>query len=151
MQLDLDMLIAIRTAPNHSWINPAERCMSILNLALQHAALSRNEMDPQFEKMVKQKSSLNAIRNAAELKPALQTAYTESMDQVLNLLVERFRRMKLKGSDFTVYRGASKQVIEDCLDVVRDSCGLSDESKEKLTSTASAKDIKNIKEIQVYL
>ncbi|XP_045159314.2 uncharacterized protein LOC123524857 [Mercenaria mercenaria] len=50
MQLDLDMLIAIRTAPNQSWVNPAERCMSILNLALQHVALSREKMSDEMEK-----------------------------------------------------------------------------------------------------
>ncbi|GES98746.1 hypothetical protein GLOIN_2v1778764 [Rhizophagus clarus] len=32
---DFDMLIALRTAPHQSWNNPAERIMSILNLALQ--------------------------------------------------------------------------------------------------------------------
>ncbi|CAB4420652.1 unnamed protein product [Rhizophagus irregularis] len=31
---DFDMLIALRTAPHQSWTNPAERIMSILNLAL---------------------------------------------------------------------------------------------------------------------
>ncbi|GBC14058.2 hypothetical protein GLOIN_2v1767477 [Rhizophagus irregularis DAOM 181602=DAOM 197198] len=32
---NFDLLIAVRTAPNHSWTNPAERIMSILNLGLQ--------------------------------------------------------------------------------------------------------------------
>ena len=56
--LDLDMLIAIRTAPNNSWVNPAERCMSILNLALKHVALSRDKMDDAFEKMIKKINTL---------------------------------------------------------------------------------------------
>lgn len=38
-QLDLDVLIAARTAPGHSWANPAERIMSLLNLAYQNVAL----------------------------------------------------------------------------------------------------------------
>ena len=33
--LDLDFLCAARTAPCHSWRNPAERIMSIVNLGLQ--------------------------------------------------------------------------------------------------------------------
>lgn len=49
ISLNLDMLVALRTAPNHSWMNPAERCMSVLNLALQHVALARNEMESKFE------------------------------------------------------------------------------------------------------
>ena len=38
-ELDLDMPIAVRTCPTQSWVNPAEHCMYILNLALQNAAL----------------------------------------------------------------------------------------------------------------
>ena len=35
LHLDLDMMVAMRTCPTQSWVNPAERVMSILNLALQ--------------------------------------------------------------------------------------------------------------------
>ena len=38
-KLNLDMLIAGRTATGHSWLNPAERIMSILNIALQNVAM----------------------------------------------------------------------------------------------------------------
>ncbi len=37
LNLDLDFLVACRTAPHHSWRDPVERLMSIINLAqLQH-------------------------------------------------------------------------------------------------------------------
>lgn len=36
---DMDILVAIRGVPNGSWLNKAERCMSILNLGLQDLAL----------------------------------------------------------------------------------------------------------------
>ena len=39
-KLDLDYLCASRTAPNHSFRNPAERVMSILNLGLQSVGLA---------------------------------------------------------------------------------------------------------------
>ena len=39
IRLDLDMLIAVRTCPYQSWVNPAERVMSVLNLALQNVSL----------------------------------------------------------------------------------------------------------------
>lgn len=42
IDLDLDLLIAARTAPGHSWLNPVERVMSILNLAIQNIALAHN-------------------------------------------------------------------------------------------------------------
>ena len=41
LQLDLDYLCAARTAPYHSFRNPAERIMSILNLGLQSVGLAR--------------------------------------------------------------------------------------------------------------
>ena len=41
---DLDFLCACRTAPYHSWRNPAERVMSIVNLGLQCVGLMRKEM-----------------------------------------------------------------------------------------------------------
>ena len=34
LERDLDYLCAVRTPPHHSWKNPVERIMSILNIAL---------------------------------------------------------------------------------------------------------------------
>ncbi|PKY58409.1 hypothetical protein RhiirA4_449266, partial [Rhizophagus irregularis] len=51
--LDLDLLIAVRTPPGHSWKNPVERIMSILNLGLQCIGLMRAEMDEEFEEIMK--------------------------------------------------------------------------------------------------
>ncbi|GBC10931.2 hypothetical protein GLOIN_2v1780244 [Rhizophagus irregularis DAOM 181602=DAOM 197198] len=41
---NFDFLAAVRTAPYHSWANPAECIMSILSLALQDVALKREDM-----------------------------------------------------------------------------------------------------------
>ncbi|KAK3095270.1 hypothetical protein FSP39_012504 [Pinctada imbricata] len=148
MQADLDMLIAIRTAPNQSWINPAERCMSILNLALQHCALARDEMPEQYEKMIKNKSTLNAIRNAAECNPGLKTAYAESMKGVLTTVKDRFQRMKLKGEPVKVYSGVKELLIEECLKMVTDVTGA---SAEKINLSACTKDIRDSKEFQEFV
>ena len=54
LQLDLDMLIALRCCPSKSLVNPVEQAMSLLNLALQNCAI---ELDPvetaEFENMLK--------------------------------------------------------------------------------------------------
>ena len=42
-KLNLDFLVAIRTAPGHSYINIVERIMSILNIGFQNVALERKE------------------------------------------------------------------------------------------------------------
>ena len=49
LQLDLDVLIAARTAPCHSWANPVERVMSIVNLGLQCVGMMRQKQSVGFE------------------------------------------------------------------------------------------------------
>ena len=44
IQLDLDMLEAVRTAPYQSWKNSCERVHSVLNLWLQATGLTRTAM-----------------------------------------------------------------------------------------------------------
>ena len=48
--LDLDYLCAARTAPFHSWRNPVERILSIVNLGLQCVGLAREEMSVEDER-----------------------------------------------------------------------------------------------------
>ena len=52
IKLDLDMLIAIRTAPNNSWANPVERIMSIVNIGLQGVGVMRSKIGEKFEKAI---------------------------------------------------------------------------------------------------
>ena len=42
---NLDMLCSIQTPPYHSWKNPCERCMSLLNLGLQGGGIMRQETE----------------------------------------------------------------------------------------------------------
>ena len=39
--MNLDLLVAARCAPGNSWVNPVERIMCLLNLALQNVGLER--------------------------------------------------------------------------------------------------------------
>ena len=50
VNLDLDMLNAARTTPGHSWANSVERLMSLLNLAYQNVANSREFCSADTEK-----------------------------------------------------------------------------------------------------
>ena len=49
LKLNLDYHCAARTAPYHSYRNPVERIMSILNLGLQALALAREKMPEEME------------------------------------------------------------------------------------------------------
>ena len=52
-EYNLDVLILARCAPGHSWQNPAERTMRILNLGLQNCSLERKQSEEKFEEVLK--------------------------------------------------------------------------------------------------
>jgi hypothetical protein len=148
LTLNVDCLIALRTAPNHSWMNPAERCMSILNLALQHVSLQREEMPEKFEKMIKGKASLAAVRNQADLHPELKNAFQSSIEPTIDTVNKRFERMKLKGEKLHVYRGATQEEIDANLDLVKIAVGSAVTS---FTSDSKSKVFKQDAALQVYI
>ena len=53
LQLDLNMLVALRCCPTQNWVNPTERVISLLNLALENCALDRTKMADTFEAKMK--------------------------------------------------------------------------------------------------
>lgn len=77
--LNLDLLIACRCAPGQSWINLAERCMSLLNLGLQNCALERGSCSQEVEKKVKYLGGGAAIREAGAADPNLAAEWKESV------------------------------------------------------------------------
>ena len=90
IDLNLDMYVAIRTAPHQSYRNPTERCMATPNYALQSVSLARKKMQPQYEVQAHTLTTLTALRKAASHDPGFKTAYQESMQDVLALLTDRF-------------------------------------------------------------
>jgi hypothetical protein len=52
IELDLDALVALRTAPSNSWANPVERIMSIVNIGLQGIGVMRKKGSDDFEKVI---------------------------------------------------------------------------------------------------
>lgn len=52
LEMDLELLIALRTAPSNSWANPVERIMSIVNIGLQGVGVMRTKVGEKFEKAV---------------------------------------------------------------------------------------------------
>ena len=66
IELDLDYLSAARTAPYHSFRNPAERVMSVLNLGLQSIGIARRQMNEEMEAAISICNSVSKIRRAAK-------------------------------------------------------------------------------------
>ena len=111
--LDLDMYIAVRTGPNQSYANPAERMMSLLNLALQNVALSREQMDPAYELKMKSLTNLKKLRLASAGDPTLKESLVNSLTPVLQVLKERFSRLKRKEEPVKVHEAATDEEVQD--------------------------------------
>ena len=60
-KLKIDFLVAIRTAPGHSYRNIVERIMSIANIGLQNVALERLPCDSNAE--IKKCRNMSELRN----------------------------------------------------------------------------------------
>ena len=96
LQLDLNMLVALRCCPTQNWVNPAERVISLLNLALQNCALERTKMADTFEAKMKNIKNIYHLWNSADRMKGLKAAFTESMSPVITLVNSRFEATKLK-------------------------------------------------------
>ena len=117
LQLNLDMLVAVRTCPYQSWQNIAERVMSTLNLGLQNVALCRKAMPEEFEKM---KLTLTDLRREVTRNPSLQLQLMDSMAQPIVQLSQRFVAMKIKEDHVTMSEPAKVEEITAVFDKIHD-------------------------------
>lgn len=113
LQLDVDFLAAVRTCPGQSWINLAERCMSLLNLCLQGVALMREKTTEEFERKIASYNTMKELRSAADKNHDLKEAFSTAMEPVIDLLNQRFERMKLKGENMVAYKGMPEQALDE--------------------------------------
>ena len=103
IMLDLDLLVAARTTPSHSYVNMAERSMSLLNLALQHCALARSAMPEAYEKKMKGLSSVKYIRVAAYRDASLKERFMESTEKPISQIKSLFSRLQRKGTKVLMF------------------------------------------------
>ena len=75
--LDLDLLVG-RTASNHSWRNPVERIISVINLGLQCVGIMR-QGSSEFKKAIKNANNLNAV---IQVKPSKLQAFFDHCCQI---------------------------------------------------------------------
>ena len=100
-ELDLDHVITARCAPGHSFVNPAERIMSILNIALQNCATERSPCeDPSIEAQFKKCHSMADVRKLHSEHAEIKDAWLVSMKNVQEMISERFSRLELKDKAF---------------------------------------------------
>ncbi|PKY34602.1 hypothetical protein RhiirB3_499282, partial [Rhizophagus irregularis] len=108
---NFDMLIAVRTAPHHSWCNPAERIMSVINYGLQGVAIKREQMPEEYEDEFETLKTLEDIRGKAKENPCLKSELEKCIVTVQKLLCERTAHLVWKNEAFETENPASNLEI----------------------------------------
>lgn len=110
LNLNLDILIACRTAPNHSWRNPVERIMSIVNIGLQCVGMMRQKMSEEFESSIINCNNIQQLRQACVSN---EDIFQSSLAAPIGLLHEIMQRLELKGEVFEIYHAATEDEITE--------------------------------------
>ena len=119
LKCDFDFLCACRTAPFHSWRNPAERVMSIVNLGLQCVGLMRKEMNEVDEAAISTCNSISQLTNLSLKKDEIVQTVLDSIESVKDLLSSIFRRLELHDQNFLMYPSASEEEIIEMWSVLK--------------------------------
>ena len=107
---NFDFLWAMRSAPSQSWLNFVERCFSLLNIALQNAALVRQVLvEAGLEEEIRGCGSLSAIRIACEKNTELKDAWLRSIHVVCTEVGEKFSRLHWSDEFVAVYLPSSPE------------------------------------------
>ncbi|RIA99900.1 hypothetical protein C2G38_2236715 [Gigaspora rosea] len=115
---DFDLLAAVRTAPNHSWTNPAEQVMSTLNLGLQGVALKRDSMSIESETLFGMVNTLGDICKKAQESSKLESELKKSITSIQEMLNSRTERLRLKNNKFRCYSPASQDAITEVFESI---------------------------------
>ena len=147
LQLDLDYLCAVRTAPYHSWRNPVERIMSVIKLGLQCVGLARNGMDDDSEQLLGKAGNMKEIRAAAAKHPTLREAIIYSVAGPKICLAQVLSRLQLKQESFNVFNAATAEAMDQSLTVLKQ---IDDTIINTSINKKSLPDYPNLKEFMQY-
>ena len=94
----VDQLIAVRTAPGHSFRNMVEHVMSAVNLGLQNSAFMRTPMGEDFEAVVMGCGCMADVRVKLAEVEGLQEAWVDSMQGPIAAVAERISQVDWTGN-----------------------------------------------------
>ena len=140
LNLNLDYLCAARTAPHHSWRNPVERMMSILNLGFQSIGLMREKMDDEAEAALKNCNNISLLRKSGE---PYKEDILKSLNPTVSLLSDVISRLELKQKKFQVYESSSNEDIQafwEVLELVDPSLTREDTKKKDIENKLKLKE-----------
>ena len=100
-EVHLQSLVAIQTAPGHSYINTFKRIMSIVNIGFQNVALERKESPS--DDVIKNCKNIEDLRKNQGIKQDWQ----DSVKPLIETLEQRTLRLSLRDKQFKVSRNTS--------------------------------------------
>jgi len=118
-KLDLDLLVAGRTSPGHSWLNPCERIMSLINLSLQNVSLTRSECSSGMEQVLRVCNSMADVRKKAEKVDGLKDDWMQAVNPIVDILEDRMKRLALKDEPFICPKSAANEHVDEFENLVR--------------------------------
>ena len=118
LKQNLNMLTTVQTPPTHSWKNPCERCMSVLNIGLQSVSIMRQEAQS-YEHVLKSVSSLAAIRKLAQDDPGLENEVIACIQPLVEMLESIFSRLTLGEKNAQPLKAASDEDLNHGVNILR--------------------------------
>ena len=100
---NFDVLNVGRCGPSQSYINPAERCMSLLNIGLYGLALERGHAGA-FKKIISSCKTMKRLIYKSNEHQGLKETYLASLDKPRKILEDTFHFLELKGKCVKVFK-----------------------------------------------
>jgi hypothetical protein len=116
----LDKLVAVRTAPGHSYLNDVEKQMGLLNVALANMSLERDRMDDEHEAAIRSENCMAAIRKKACTSDALKPAWLKATAGPIGAIGRRFGRLHCGARSVQVHAATTDNDVLSMQDVITD-------------------------------
>ena len=112
--LDLERITVARTAPGHSFKNPAEKINCILNLGLYRIGCMRQQSpNAKFEFEITKCDTLSKQRNLVEKNSGNEALFAETCAPCINLMKQNFEELSLKDEKFICLDPALSRGIDE--------------------------------------
>lgn len=111
LSLDLDGILVVRTPPYLSVLNPCERVMSTINLALYGLSLSQTPLSPHENDLIKNLTSKTMWRSAQQTQLSKPENQRTDFSKLAEKSLSRAREVLTKRCEQLIYSGNPVKVV----------------------------------------